>query len=253
MIYVYLYLYKILAPIVRRRHYCAQVDILQNLKVETISTGRFHVFRTQKCSSYSYNHIFCPCTFQESFRNPDCSGNLCPCWTTRASHKILGCSHRSCRRCTTFSLCSPSRLSTPRFPLKFTDARLTLALVAKSLVAVVVLAISSGVTLPLAFVVLARAVLVFALFHSCTFGGLIALPSTGGTGIGVTKAVLWVVPALAIFVGGALTISDKGFQSAVDYTLSKIADTACISDILAARNLLTIRCKTALVITLSLD
>jgi len=115
----------------------------------------------------------------------------------------------------------------------------------------VVLAISSGVTLPLAFVVLAGAVLVLALFHSCTFGGLIALPSTSGTSVGVTKAVLWVVPALAIFVGGALTISDKGV--AVDYTLSKIADTACISDILAARNLLTIRCEAALVTTLSLD
>merc|ERR1719447_435548 len=114
MIYVYLYLYKILAPIVRRRHYCAQVGILQNLKVETISIGRFHVFRTQKCSSYSYKHISCPCTFQESFHNPDCSGNLYPCWTTRASHKILGCSHRFCQRCTTFSLCSPSRLSIPR-------------------------------------------------------------------------------------------------------------------------------------------
>ena len=128
MIYVYLYLYKILAPIVRRRHYCAQVDILQNLKVETISTGRFHVFRTwkedqsllstkhlclwmeethfqvvtnigknavlllsvindmctwrwwiirewikltQKYSWYSYKHISCPCTFQESFHNPE--------------------------------------------------------------------------------------------------------------------------------------------------------------------------------------
>ena len=43
-----MYLYRILAPIVRRRRYCAQVDILQNLKVQTISIGRFHVFRTWK-------------------------------------------------------------------------------------------------------------------------------------------------------------------------------------------------------------
>ena len=43
-----MYLYRILAPIVRRRHYCAQVDILQTLKVEAISTGRLHVFHTWK-------------------------------------------------------------------------------------------------------------------------------------------------------------------------------------------------------------
>ena len=204
---IYLYLYIILAPIVRRRHYCAQVDILQNLKVETISTGRFHVFRTWKedesllstkhlclwteethfqvvtnigkkvrsCCflqlmtcvheddglyvnesnslrnvldiltstflalahskrvftilKYLRYHWYCindtvslipyqsitkraPISvFFNKKREPDCFCNLYPCWTTRVSHKILGCSHRFCRRCTAFSLRMSMRIT----------------------------------------------------------------------------------------------------------------------------------------------
>jgi len=61
----------------------------------------------------------------------------------------------------------------------------------------------------------------------------------------VAEAILWVRLAVAIFVGRALAVAHKGVS--VDYTLSQIANTACVSNVLAELNVLAVSSKAAFV------
>jgi len=70
-----------------------------------------------------------------------------------------------------------------------------------------------------------------------------ALPGTCNAGIVVAEAILWVILAGTILIGCALAVSHKGV--AVDDTLSKIADTACVSDQLALLDVLAVSSKAA--------
>jgi len=73
----------------------------------------------------------------------------------------------------------------------------------------------------------------------------VTLPGTCDTGIGVAETILWVPLAAAIFIRRAFAVPDK--RVAVDYALSKIANTACISDVLALLDFLTVSSKAAFV------
>ena len=78
-----------------------------------------------------------------------------------------------------------------------------------------------------------------------------ALPGTCfAVGIGVAghvaKAILWIGLAVAIFVGFAFAVLEKGTPAA-DYALSKVANTACVSDILTALDFLTVCSKVTFV------
>jgi len=101
--------------------------------------------------------------------------------------------------------------------LKLADAWLALALVAKSLVAVMVHAIRSAVTLPFADVALARALLPLTLFHCSALRWLMTLPGTRDASVVVAETILWVILAVTILIGRALAVSDK--RVAVDDTL----------------------------------
>jgi len=72
-----------------------------------------------------------------------------------------------------------------------------------------------------------------------------ALPGTCDACIGVAEAILWIGLAVAIFVGRAFAVSYKGVP--VDYALSKVANTACVSDILASLDFLTVCSKATFV------
>jgi len=71
------------------------------------------------------------------------------------------------------------------------------------------------------------------------------LPGTCDTGVRVAEAILWVRLAVAILIRRAFAVPDKGVP--VDYALSKIANTACVGDVLTMLDFLTVSGKTAFV------